>query len=211
MSETSKMSKASSRYVGALGLIATLASTSLLTRTITQAPHKSTFTCIMPRIFVGVFTDGSGDAKYAARRAALRATWFPNTTEALEDLECTRGITLRFVVGKGESTNDTLALEAWHAELKSHDDFIKLDVLDTYRSLPVKTALMFRHVLSLPKEYQYTAKIDDDMYVSLAHLSKVAEQWAAMDVDYVGCMSHPGIINRTVGESTLPLSFLLRT
>lgn len=196
----SKMSKARapSNYVVALVLIAT--STVLFTRMSVRTPHKSTYTCMTPKIFVGVFTDGSGVAKYAARRAALRASWFPNTTQALQDIECTHGITLRFVVGNGEITNDTHALDAWHAELKAHDDFMRLDVLDTYLAMTGKTTKMFRHVLSLPEKYEYVVKVDDDMFVSLAHLSKAIEQWADMNVDYVGCMIKPGNIWRTEGE-----------
>jgi len=158
-------------------------------------------TCVKPIICVGVFTDGGGVPRYADRRAALRATWFPSTPGALKDVECTYGITVRFVVGNGELTNDTIAIRAYHAELKEHGDFFRLDVLDTYPAMTGKTSKMFRQVLSLPEEYQYAIKIDDDMYVSLAHLSKAAEQWTAMGVDYVGCMNHPGIIYKTEGES----------
>lgn len=162
--------------------------------------------CVKPHIFVGVFTDGSGTAKYAQRRSALRTTWFPNTTDALKRVECTYGITIRFVVGSGVMTNDTNALKAWHDEMDAYEDFLKLDVLDTYRAMTGKTAEMFRHVMSLPQNYEYVVKVDDDMFVSLNHLAKAVNQWADMKVDYVGCMTNPGKIYRTEGEATLGIS-----
>jgi len=173
---------------------------------VAQVPPDPTRKCTKPKFFVGVFTDGSGAAKYIERRAALRASWFPGTPDELKHVECLYGITVRFVVGNGELTDDPIALKAYHAELRAHNDFLRLNVLDTYPAMTGKTSKMFRHVLSLPEDYQYMVKIDDDMFVSLPHLSKVAEQWAAMGVDYVGCMTNPGHIFKTEGESP-PLLF----
>lgn len=109
-------------------------------------------------------------------------------------------MTIRFVVGSGALTNDTDARKAWHAELDAYDDFLKLDVLDTYPAMTGKTAKMFRHVMSLPQDYEYVVKVDDDMFLSPMHLAKAVEQWADMKADYVGCMTNPGTIYRTEGE-----------
>jgi hypothetical protein len=156
--------------------------------------------CTKPRIFVGVFTDGGGVPEYARRRAALRASWFPNTTEALKHVECMYGMTIRFVVGHSPLTNDTRAVNAWHDELSTYDDFLKLDVLDTYLAMTGKTSQMFRHVFSLGPKYEYAVKVDDDMFVSLSHLAKAVDQWADMNADYVGCMKNPGYIFTVEGE-----------
>jgi galactosylxylosylprotein 3-beta-galactosyltransferase len=101
------------------------------------------------------------------------------------------GMKIRFVVGNGVATDDPVALKAWHAELKAHDDFLQLDALDTYLAMTGKTNKMYRHVMNLPQNYEYLVKIDDDMYLSLSHLSKAVEQWSDMAADYVGCMTHP--------------------
>lgn len=57
----------------------------------------------------------------------------------------------------------------------------------------------FRHVMGLPQNYEYVLKVDDDMFVSLGHLSEAVEQWSGMQADYVGCMLH-GRVFRTVFE-----------
>lgn len=157
-------------------------------------------TCVRPRIFVGVFSDGGGAAKYAERRSALRATWFPNTTDALNRVECTYGITIRFVVGRSVLTDDSASLQAWYDETSEHNDFLRLDALDTYRAMTGKTAEMFRHVIKLPQKYEYVVKVDDDMFVSLSHLARAVDQWADMGVDYVGCMTNPGLVYRIEGK-----------
>jgi hypothetical protein len=173
---------------------------SFTNRSMHHARLKTISMCANRRIFVGVFTDGGGVEKYATRRAAMRASWFPNTTEALQRVECKYGMTIRFVVGYSPLTNDTRAVKKWREELAAHDDFLKLDALDTYRAMTGKTAKMFRHVSSLGQKYEYVVKVDDDMFVSLSHLAKAVDQWADMKADYVGCMTNPGNIYRTEGE-----------
>jgi hypothetical protein len=152
--------------------------------------------CAKPRIYVGVFTDGGGVEKYANRRASLRTTWFPNTTYARTQLECKYGMTVRFVVGQGVLTNDTRFLSAWRDEQADRDDeFLKLDVVDTYQAQTGKTDKFFRHVMGLRQNYEYVLKVDDDMFVSPSHLSKAVEQWSGMKADYIGCMIHGNLIN----------------
>lgn len=146
--------------------------------------------CVKPRIYVGVYTDGGGQEKYAKRRASLRTTWFPNTTYARAQLECKYGMTIRFVVGRSLQTNDTQLQQAWHDEQLRHDDFLKLDVVDTYKQQAKKTDEFFRHVMNLSQKFEYVVEVDDDMFVSPSHLSMAVQQWAEMKLDYVGCMIH---------------------
>jgi len=167
----------------------------LIVRTYKHAP----ITCAKPRIYVGVFTDGGGDEKYANRRASLRATWFPNTTDARAQLECEYGMTIRFVVGRSVRTTDTRLQMAWQDEQETFDDFLKLDVVDTYPTMTSKTDSFFRHVMSLAQNFQYVVKVDDDMFVSPSHLAKAVEQWSGMKADYVGCMIL-GSVYKTKGE-----------
>lgn len=174
------------QHVGILLLfLTTCATTWLVVELIIDDPIR---TCVKPRIFVGVFTKGGGDAKYATRRALLRSSWVPNTTEALKRLECAQGVTLRFVVGQSVLTNDTKSLKAWDHELNHYDDLLTLNAQEGYHGLTAKSAEFFYLIMNLRQKYEYAVKVDDDMFVSLNHLVKAAEQWAYMKVDYVGCM-----------------------
>lgn len=154
--------------------------------------------CKKPRIFAGVFTGAGGAPKYADRRAMLRASWFPNTKRDLERLECMYGVTLRFVVGR--LTDDAQYHKEWNEEVRAHGDFLELNVIDGYHNLTAKSTEYFHHVLSLPQEYEYAVKVDDDMFVSPSHLVKAVDQWANMKVDYAGCMVNPGPIFKEEGH-----------
>jgi hypothetical protein len=126
------------------------------------------------RILVGVFTGPT--IQHKDRRDALLSTWFPNSTEALREVECRLGITVRFVVtGSKYATPDENML-------------LVMDVPDTYSNLPVKVSRYFYAAMRMAK-YEYVVKMDDDVYLSLPNLRQAAEQWRVMEVGYAGCMT----------------------
>ncbi|DBA81436.1 TPA: hypothetical protein ACH3X1_007222 [Trebouxia sp. C0004] len=79
--------------------------------------------------FIGVQTGFtiSTEAKYnyKARRAALRATWFPDSQEGLDRLERDTNMLIRFIIGR--TSNDTKEAELM-TESNEHGGFLRLDL-----------------------------------------------------------------------------------
>jgi len=110
------------------------------------------------------------------RRDAIRETW------ASKDRE---GVAVRFAVGamgcpahaksewdcsaeKGDpndAENNKLTAEL-EEEAKKHGDMVLLDMVDSYRALPKKLRLFYRH-LAEKVNYDFVLKIDDDTYANL--------------------------------------------
>lgn len=101
---------------------------------------------------------------YAARRSAIRHSWLPDcATYSREAVS----ITCRFVIGLYPGAE--VSSPQLHSELAAHDDFLKLPLDDSYRTLPKKSLFFFRHV---SKHYnpRYIIKVDDDVYLQVRFL-----------------------------------------
>jgi hypothetical protein len=122
---------------------------------------------------------------YAARRAALRATWFPPTPAALDALEAAAGVRLRFVAGRAA---DAAAGAALDAEAAAHGGFLRLDLVEGYGSLTNKTLAFLRHAAQHFPRAEYVLKLDDDVYLRLDRVPAAVAQWRGAGSDYVGCM-----------------------
>jgi galactosylxylosylprotein 3-beta-galactosyltransferase len=132
------------------------------------------------------FTLDHSDSKYdyTARRAALRRTWFPPSQAALDELERSSGLAVRFVIGH----SDSAAAEAEVAlEQAAHGGFLRLPLQEGYSSLANKTLAFFRLAVE-QYDAQYIVKADDDVYLRLDRVPAAVRQWAARGADYVGCM-----------------------
>jgi len=110
------------------------------------------------------------------RRDAIRETWASKSRDE---------VAIRFAVGgmgcpahaKGEwdcsadkgdpndEANNKLTTEL-EAESKEHGDMVLVDMVDSYRALPQKLRLFYRH-LAEKVNYEFVLKIDDDTYVNL--------------------------------------------
>jgi hypothetical protein len=94
---------------------------------------------------VGVFS-GVGP-KYAERRAVLRETWFPGTTERMEQLRAATSVDMRFVVARVEDPGEEASLAAEEAQCGSF--FRPKSVLERYENL----ALKVRSVTANPTQF----------------------------------------------------------
>ncbi|KAI7840006.1 hypothetical protein COHA_006271 [Chlorella ohadii] len=144
--------------------------------------------------FVGVQTGFTTDPRpkynYEARRAALRASWFPGSRQELARLEHEEGIVARFVIGHSSDPRKEAALAA---EAAQHGDMLRLDLVEGYAGLPAKT-IAFLRAVTQQWNPQYIVKADDDVYVRLDCLPHAARQWAALHADYIGCMKTGPVI-----------------
>eukprot|EP00887_Chlorella_sp_A99_P000226 scaffold13.g226.t1 len=129
------------------------------------------------------FTADRSSAKYdyAARRAALRATWVPPTQAALDELQRRERIVVRFVIGHSP---DAAAESAFAAEEAAHGGMLRLPLVEGYGGLPAKTVAFLRAATrAWDAEY-----VDDDVYFRLDRLPHAIAQWRSIRADYVGCM-----------------------
>lgn len=165
--------------------------------------------CQPGTVFIGVFS-GIGPS-YSKRRELLRATWFPDANN-VEHFECVLGLAFKFVVGR-PSINVGKAMSQSDFSALQHeferDDYMVLDVTDSYRNLPAKTAAFFQTVIGIGP-FQYVLKIDDDMFLSPPHLAVAAHQWYRMQAGYIGCMHKPDNVFTSPGESRTTWANLLR-
>jgi hypothetical protein len=120
-----------------------------------------------------------------ARRDKLRATWVPAGAK-LAALEKDHGVVIRFVVGRSDQKDDPeerrLAEEA--AEF---GDILRLDMVDTYADLSLKTLTMFSVLPSL-WDADFYFKIDDDVAVNVPALAAYLAAARGRGNLYLGCM-----------------------
>lgn len=138
--------------------------------------------------FIGVQTGFTTSTEtkynYKARRAALRATWFPDSQEGLDRLLRDTNMLMRFIIGR--TSNDTKEAELM-TESKEHGGFLRLDLEEQYNSLTNKTVAFLQSVTSI-YEPQYIVKADDDVYLRVDRIPYAVKQWSTFQSDYIGCM-----------------------
>ncbi|KAL3151040.1 hypothetical protein ABBQ38_012910 [Trebouxia sp. C0009 RCD-2024] len=129
--------------------------------------------------FVGVFTAIKSD-----RRQALRSTWFPSSETELLRVEDDLKIRLRFVVGHLQDPADQAAVEE---EQRVHNDFLVVNVQETYDNLVLKVYTFFQDVQATYNP-AYIIKTDDDLYTRPDRIAQAIPQWQARGSGYIGAM-----------------------
>ncbi|KAI0491946.1 hypothetical protein KFK09_026209 [Dendrobium nobile] len=127
--------------------------------------------------FVGVQTGFSSQD----RRAALRNTWFPASTEGLLSLEQSTGLAFRFVIGR---TKDSKKMADLKKEEENYHDFMFIDIEEEYAKLPYKTLAFFKAAFKL-FDAEFYVKADDDIYLRPDRAHRRT---------YIGCMKKGPII-----------------
>ncbi|TVU17061.1 hypothetical protein EJB05_33072, partial [Eragrostis curvula] len=135
---------------------------------------------------VGVHTElGS-----AARRAALRSTWFPPNPEGIVSLEHGTGLSFRFVVAR---TNDKEKMEELQKEVDMYHDFLFIDA-DEDTKPPLKMLAFFKAAYHM-FEAEFYVKADDDIYLRPDRLAALLAKDRPHHRMYVGCMKKGPVVS----------------
>ncbi|KAL6864909.1 hypothetical protein ACP4OV_016060 [Aristida adscensionis] len=135
---------------------------------------------------VGVHTElGS-----AARRAALRATWFPPNPEGVVSLEHGTGLSFRFVIGR---TKDKEKMEELQKEVDMYHDFLFIDA-DEDTKPPLKMLEFFKAAYHM-FDAEFYVKADDDIYLRPDRLAALLAKERPHQRTYVGCMKKGPVVN----------------
>ncbi|CAG0924151.1 unnamed protein product [Notodromas monacha] len=93
------------------------------------------------------------------RRKAIRETWASGATDQVK---------VAFLTGKAEDPVVDFQLQQEH---RIHQDIIKVNFLDVYTSLSLKSASMLNWVHTFCKNAQFAIKVDEDMMVNVKRMS----------------------------------------
>ncbi|KAL6619593.1 hypothetical protein ACP70R_034732 [Stipagrostis hirtigluma subsp. patula] len=134
---------------------------------------------------VGVHTElGS-----AARRAALRATWFPPNPEGIS-LEHGTGLSFRFVIGR---TKDKEKMEELQKEVDMYHDFLFIDAEEDTKP-PLKMLAFFKAAYHM-FDAEFYVKADDDIYLRPDRLAALLAKDRPHHRTYIGCMKKGPVVN----------------
>jgi hypothetical protein len=119
------------------------------------------------------------------RRDSVRATWMPQGDKR-KKLEEEKGIIIRFVIGHSATSGGILD-RAVEAEDKKHGDFLRLEHVEGYLELSIKTKIYFATALAL-WDAEFYIKVDDDVHVNIAALGATLASHRSKSRVYIGCM-----------------------
>lgn len=119
------------------------------------------------------------------RRDSVRETWMPQG-EKLRRMEEEKGIVMRFVIGHSATPGGILdrAIEAENAQ---HGDFLRLDHVEGYHELSMKTKIYFATAVN-KWDADFYVKVDDDVHVNVATLGITLARHRSKPRVYIGCM-----------------------
>ncbi|RLN28698.1 putative beta-1,3-galactosyltransferase 12 [Panicum miliaceum] len=135
---------------------------------------------------VGVYTEHGS----TARRAALRATWFPPNPEGIVSLEHGTGLTFRFVAVRPK---DKQKMEDLQKEVDMHHDFLFIDA-DEDTKPPQKMLAFFKAAYHM-FDAEFYVKADDDIYLRPDRLAALLAKERPEHRTYVGCMKKGPVVN----------------
>lgn len=92
------------------------------------------------------------------RRHILRRTWFPGNRKAMRELRLKHRVAAFFVVGRGAPGTDEEA--SVEAEAQRYGDIMRVDVVEDYENLLLKTVAFFREAVARFPEARFYVKAD---------------------------------------------------
>jgi hypothetical protein len=119
------------------------------------------------------------------RRDSVRETWMPQG-DKLKQLEQEKGIVIRFVIGHSATPGGILD-RAIEAEDAQHGDFMRLDHVEGYHELSMKTKIYFATAVK-KWDADFYVKVDDDVHVNLGMLGTTLARHRSKPRVYIGCM-----------------------
>ncbi|EES19194.1 hypothetical protein BDA96_09G077800 [Sorghum bicolor] len=137
---------------------------------------------------VGVHTEHGNIS--AARRAALRATWFPPNPEGIVSLEHGTGLSFRFVTRRPK---DKDKMEDLQKEADTYHDFLFIDA-DEDTKPPQKMLAFFKAAYHMFNA-EFYVKANDDIYLRPDRLAALLAKERAQHKTYIGCMKKGPVVN----------------
>ncbi|KAL7607276.1 hypothetical protein Lser_V15G19129 [Lactuca serriola] len=119
------------------------------------------------------------------RRDSLRETWMP-TGAKLNKLEKEKRIIIRFVIGHSATPGGVLD-RAIDMEEEKYKDFLRLNHVEGYHELSIKTRLFFSKAVSI-WDAEFYVKVDDNVHVNLGMLMTTLARYRSKLRTYLGCM-----------------------
>jgi hypothetical protein len=119
------------------------------------------------------------------RRDSVRESWMPQG-EMLKRLEQEKGIVVRFVIGHSATPGGILD-RAIEAEDAQHSDFLRLNHVEGYLELSIKTKIFFATAVN-KWDADFYVKVDDDVHVNLGVLGTTLARHISKPRVYIGCM-----------------------
>lgn len=119
------------------------------------------------------------------RRDSVRETWMPQG-EKLRKLEEEKGVVMRFVIGHSATPGGILD-RAIEAEAAQHQDFLRLNHVEGYHELSMKTKIYFATAVQ-KWDAEFYVKVDDDVHVNVAMLGATLARHRTKPRVYIGCM-----------------------
>ncbi|CAD6334363.1 unnamed protein product [Miscanthus lutarioriparius] len=137
---------------------------------------------------VGVHTEHGNFS--AARRAALRATWFPPNPEGIVSLEHGTGLSFRFVTRR---LKDKDKMEDLQKEADTYHDFLFIDA-DEDTKPPQKMLAFFKAAYHMFNA-EFYVKANDDIYMRPDRLAALLAKERPQHKTYIGCMKKGPVVN----------------
>nr|KAJ0211450.1 hypothetical protein LSAT_V11C400208600 [Lactuca sativa] len=117
--------------------------------------------------------------------------------EKLNKLEKEKRIIIRFVIGHSATPRGVLD-RAIDMEEEKYKDFLRLNHVEGYHELSIKTRLYFSKVVSI-WDAEFYVKVDDDVHVNLGMLMTTLARYRSKPRTYLGCMkSGPVLFQKSV-------------
>nr|PNR36160.1 hypothetical protein PHYPA_022011 [Physcomitrium patens] len=119
------------------------------------------------------------------RRDSVRESWMPQGAK-LKQLEKEKGIIVRFIIGHSATPGGILD-RAIEAEDAQHNDFLRLNHIEGYHELSMKTKIYFATAVK-KWNADFYVKVDDDVHVNLGVLGTTLARHRSKPRVYIGCM-----------------------
>lgn len=134
---------------------------------------------------------------YLATWKIAKITYWHHVGEKLNKLEKEKRIIIRFVIGHSATPRGVLD-RAIDMEEEKYKDFLRLNHVEGYHELSIKTRLYFSKVVSI-WDAEFYVKVDDDVHVNLGMLMTTLARYRSKPRTYLGCMkSGPVLFQKSV-------------
>ncbi|KAJ0500289.1 putative galactosylxylosylprotein 3-beta-galactosyltransferase [Helianthus annuus] len=145
----------------------------------------------LPKAFVVIGINTAFSSR--KRRDSVRETWMP-TGSKLNKLAKEKGIIIKFVIGHSATPGGVLD-RAIDIEEEKYRDFLRLDHVEGYHELSMKTRLFFSTAVST-WDAEFYVKVDDDVHVNLGMLVTSLGRYRSKPRTYIGCMKSGPVLSQ---------------